>query len=152
MADLTVPATEVKEPVYDLFFSHVPNSTFIFPNGEVAAFVGGRYATDNAAKAAYLQYEIDCGNPHLHRKEGYMQVSKADLAPDAEYRKRVIAEYLAKEAADKADKPEMGSSEQGKLNVADTSSIAAGAADSSSTGATAPAAGGVTVNLGKIGQ
>lgn len=148
MAEITVPTVkEAQVPVYDLFFSHIPNSTFIFPNGEVAAFQGGRYATDNPAKAAYLQYEIDAGNPYLYRKEGSMQVSKEDLAPDAEYRKRVIAEYLASQEAAKANPPEMGTSEQGKLNVADTLELGQVAADSTGAASSSAAAGAVAVNL-----
>lgn len=131
MSEIIV-STAPPAKVYDVFFNHVPNSTFIFPNGRVAAFTGGRYATADTAEAAYLQYEIDQGNQHIYRKEDCLQLAKEDLAPDAEYRKRVIAEYLAAEAAAKANPPEMGNYDQGKLNVTSTASIAEAAAGSDS--------------------
>ena len=133
MSEIIVPQTvPAAEQVYDVFFCHVPNSTFIFPNGALAVFTGGRYATSDPAKAAYLQYEIDQGNPHIFRKDDCRQLAQSDLAPDAEYRKRVIAEYLAAQEAAKLNPADMGSYEQGNLNVTDTTGIQAGAADSDS--------------------
>jgi len=142
MADLI----ESGKDLYDVFFSHTPNSNFVFPNGELAAFIGGRYVTNDPAKAAYLQYEIDKGHPTIYRKEDCMSLDKADLAPDAEYRKRVIAEYLADQEAQKGK--DMGKYEQGNLNVTDTGSFAEGAADSSSA---ASSAAGSASNTGVTG-
>ena len=140
MSEIIVPQTvPAAEQVYDVFFCHVPNSTFIFPNGALAVFTGGRYATSDPAKAAYLQYEIDQGNSHIFRNPECMQLKQEDLAPDAEYRKRVIAEYLAQQAAAKLNPADMGDYSQGNLNVTDTASVGAAAADSSS-GASAPSA------------
>ena len=133
MSELTVPSAVVDpKDVYDVFFCHTPNSNFVFPNGQLAVFIGGRYATNDPNKAAYLQYEIDQGNPSIYRKPECLQVAKSDLAPDSDYRKRVIAEYLAEQAAAKANPKEMGDYEPGKLMPANTSTIASGAADSSS--------------------
>jgi len=129
MADAAITQTKVPE-VFDVFFSHTPNSNFVFPNGQLAAFVGGRYVTNEPAKAAYLQYEIDQGHPTIYRKPECLTLDKASLAPDAEYRKQVIAQYLAEQSAQTGK--DMGSYEQGNLNVTDTSSLVQGAADSSS--------------------
>ena len=132
------------EQKFCVFFNHIPNSNMIFPDGSIAAFTGGRFATDNPDKVAFLQSEIKNGNPHLYIKEDFLVVSADQLAPDAELRARYFAEFQAQQEAIAKGDTTYGSSEQGKLNVADTSVIAAGAADSSS-GATP----GITLSVGK---
>lgn len=120
---------------YFVFYSRVINGTVIFPDGTAAGFVNGRYTTQDETKAQVLRDAIDAGHPHLYIDADKPVLTEAELDPMAEYKARVIAEYEAsKIAGDKnSDK---GSSSQGRLNVADTGSIGAAAADSTS-GATA---------------
>ena len=140
---------------YEIFFHHIPNATFIFPNGRIAAFTGGRYATTDQAEAAYLQYEIDQGNQHIFRKEDCLTLAEEDLAPDAEYRKRVIAEYLEQQEALRRSKADLGSYIPPKVDVADTTVIAEAAAGSDSPAAAiAPgtSGGAVAIDLSGIGK
>ena len=127
---------------YYVFFSRIPNSTYIFPDGVQAAFVNGRYTTKDAGRAAHLQGIVEEGNPHIYIDPEKTTLTEAELDPMAEYDARVIAKYLAAQASQTSN--DMGSSEQGRLNVADTSNIAA-AASGSDSGATP----GIKVSLGK---
>ena len=40
-----------EEKIYKVFYCRIPNSNFIFPDGSIAAFTGGRYVTDDPDKA-----------------------------------------------------------------------------------------------------
>ena len=139
-------ATADTNDLYYVFFSHIPNSTVIYPDGTVAAFIGGRYTTKDKYKASILQDAIAAGHPHIYVDTAKLQLTEAELDPMAEYKARVIAEYEAsKIAGDKnSDK---GSSTQGRLNVADTNSVGEAAADSTSGAAASTPA--VKISLGK---
>jgi len=132
-----------EEVKYFVFYNRIPNSTFIFPDGTQAAFTNGRYATPDADKAIYLNEVVKQGNPHIYLNEDKLVLTETELDPMAEYKARIIAEYLASQGAGNPEK-DMGTSIQGKLNVADTSNIGAAAADSTS-GVTP----GVVVSIGK---
>ncbi len=45
-----------------VFRSPIDSNNYIFKDGSRAAFVAGRYATDDSKKAAELQAEIEAGN------------------------------------------------------------------------------------------
>ena len=130
-----------EEKKYYVFFSHIPHSTFIFSDGSVAVFANGRYATDNELKAAALNSEVAAGNTNIYIKPDQVVVTESDLAPDAEYRKRIIAEFLVEEATKAALKEpdrDMGQSAQEPLKPAGSNELGAGAADSSSGATLAP--------------
>lgn len=122
---------ETAEAEYFVFYSRIPNSTVIFPDGTSAGFVNGRYTTQDEEKAAILRQAIEGGNNSLYLDAEKPKLTEAELDPMAEYKARVIAEYLEKQA--NAASNDRGTSTQGRLNVADTSSIGEAAADSSST-------------------
>lgn len=140
MASLTVPSKVVaaavtavasEEPSYYVFYSRIPNSTIIFPDGTSAGFVGGRYTTKDAYKASLLQDAIAAGNQSLYIDVDKPMLTEAELDPMAEYNARIIAEYLASQisANKESDK---GNSTQGRLNITDTKSVGAAAASSDS--------------------
>lgn len=137
--------TQASEQKFFAFYSRVPNSTFIFPNGVSAVFTGGRFTTQDETQANHLYWEIKQGNQHIFINEQKLTLVESELDPMAELKARIIAEYLAKEGL----KTTESTSEQGKLNVADTASIGAAAADSSSEGSAATVVPGVKLSLSK---
>ena len=115
---------------YHAFFSRIPNSTFIFPDGTTAAFISGRYTTDNEDRANTLKTEIAAGNPYIFQDAGKLKLTATELDPMAELKARIIAEYEMKKASETDN--DRGASIAGKLNIADTGTIASAAAGSSS--------------------
>ena len=126
---------------YHVFYCTIPNSTFIFTDGTLAPFTGGRYVTDDEEKAYQLNKEIAAGNNHFYVNKEKLKVTEEELDPMAEYKAKVIEDFLAKQA-----KPiDAGNYVQGPLNVSDSASLGAGAAQSDS----APAKSGVHVSIPK---
>ena len=121
---------------YYLFFNRVLNSTVIYADGMQAQFVGGQYATDSEERAAELLSAIKSGNPHLYIDPNKYEVTAEHLDPMAEYKQRVIAEYLAKQTAQVAD----STSAQSALKPAGSDVLSAGAVDSDSGSAAQQAA------------
>jgi hypothetical protein len=137
------------EKKFYVFYNRVPNSSYIFPDGTIAAFTGGRYATDDEAKAQHLTAVAQQGNPHIFVDPAKMQLTESELDPMAELKAR-IREQVIQELATKKDN-DMGSSTSGKLNIADSNTIgeAAAGSDSGAAGmpASTPAVGAVKISL-----
>ena len=113
---------------YYVFYCTIPNSTFIFTDGTLAPFTGGRYTTDDEEKAYQLNKEIAAGNNHFYVNKDKLKVTEEELDPMAEYKAKVIADFLAKQT-----KPiDAGNYAQGPLNVSDSASLGAAAAQSDS--------------------
>lgn len=126
---MNTTAASAKE--YYVFYCTIPNSTFIFTDGSLAPFTGGRYATDDEEKAYQLNKEIAAGNNHFYVNKDKLKVTEEELDPMAEYKAKVIADFLAKQA-----KPiDAGNYVQGPLNVSDTASFGEAAAQSDSVSA-----------------
>lgn len=126
---------------YYVFYCTIPNSTFIFTDGTLAPFTGGRYVTNDEEKAYQLNKEITAGNNHFYVNKDKLKVTEEELDPMAEYKAKVIADFLAKQA-----KPiDAGNYVQGHLNVSDSASLGVAAAQSDS----APTKSGVHVSIPK---
>ena len=123
-------AKQEEEKKYYVFYSRIPNSTVYFPDGSVATFPGGKFATDDEGKAAFLLQEIKRGNMYLHIDPLKFEVTAAELDPQAEYEARIIAKYLESQKA--KENADVGSSEQGKLNTVTTANVGAAAVGSAS--------------------
>ncbi len=120
----TATATPVAEK--RLYKSTIKFNNIIFPNGHVAHFKGGMFATDVPAQVEYLDAQI--------AQNGFGGVVYID--PDARtitaeqenpmlaLRKKMFAEFEAERAAHLNPANDMGSSEQGRLNPASTTDIA----------------------------
>ena len=120
-----------EEAKYYVFYHRVPNATVIFPDGAIATFPGGKFATKEEDRAAFLLGEIKKGNIHIFIDEQKFEVTEKDLDPLAELKARIIAEYEAEKAA--SGQADAGTSEQGKLKTV-TSQTVGGAAVNSSSG------------------
>lgn len=104
---------------YFVFYNHIPNSTFIFPDGQLAQFTNGRYVTQDPVRASLLTSEVQRGNQSIYVDPTKLTATEEELDPMAEYKARVIAEYLAKQGGE----VEASASDSGKLNVTDTASV-----------------------------
>ena len=117
------PAATKEDKTLHLFISRIPNSTFVFPDGTIAVFKAGQYATDVEAKIQWLNHEISEGHPFIYVDPEKVTVLQSDLDPEQALRKRIIAEYLAEQQAIAKGDKDMGTSEQGKLNVAGSNAV-----------------------------
>lgn len=77
-----------------LFFCTIKSCRFVFPDGSEAAFIDGRYATSDPDKAAYLDYEISKGHPHIHRDLNNLECDAKMLDPMEELRAKIIKEAI----------------------------------------------------------
>ena len=133
------------EQTLNVFYHRIPNATFIFGDGSVAAFIGGRFTTVDPGKTAALDNEILAGNPHIYRDENQLTMTESELDPMYELRKKIIADYEAQKAVQDAGTADMGTSTQGPLNVTDSSDIK----DAAANGTVAPAALSGLASVGK---
>lgn len=120
-----------EEKLYSVFYCRIPNSNFIFADGSVANFTGGRYVTDDPDKAAFLKREVTLGNPHIYIDAEKTVVTAKELDPMAELKARIIAEYEASKIKEDKNR-DLGTSNQGKLNIADTKTVGEAAGESNS--------------------
>ena len=130
LLDSVLKTEEDPNKVFYVFFNRIPNASVIYPDGSSAVFLGGKYVTDDEAKAGFLLQEIKKGNMYLHIDEAKFEQTAAELDPIAEMKARIIAEYEAKKAADGT--ADMGTSEQGKLRTVNTGTVGGAAVNSSS--------------------
>lgn len=79
----------------NLFYSVKPSMNYVFKDGSMAHFVGGRYFTKDEAKTKELDAEIAAMNPFLFRKQEELQVEQEMLDPVAKLRATLRAELLA---------------------------------------------------------
>lgn len=85
--------------IVNLFFCHIPSSRYVFPDGTEAAFIAGRYATDDEDKIAHLNYEISKGHQHIFTDPEKLQCDEAELDPMEALKKKIIEDYVAQQAA-----------------------------------------------------
>jgi hypothetical protein len=79
----------------NVYYSRMSSSRYVFPDGSEAAFIGGRYTTDDKNKIAHLDTEIKKGNPHIFIDPSLVQMEASDLDPMEVIKKRIIAEAIA---------------------------------------------------------
>lgn len=135
-----------------VFRSNIPSVRYIFKNGKSANFLGGKYATDIAHEIQELDYEIALRHPNFSAN---VEEVVDTIEPLEALRARFIAEYKAELATNVAKDNDAGYSDQGKLNVANTTTVSEGAAGSDSSGgqigtaSTAPASASLSIKIGK---
>lgn len=133
-ANMAADSTKVTARV---FRSNISSSRYVFKNGKVAPFIGGKYTTNIKHEVDELDAEIEMKHPHISaNKEEVVNT----IEPLEALKAKFFAEFQAAQAANILKDNDAGISEQGKLNVANSTTVAAGMSGSSST-ATAPALG-----------
>lgn len=116
-------STETK--IFQLFFSSVFSMQVISSKGKAMAFVGGRYWTDDEGEINDLQGLIDAGNQTIYRNENQLTIAEDELDPMNVLRKKIIAEYLAEQAAQIDSSNDRGNTENERLTPQSTQDIAA---------------------------
>lgn len=129
-----------------VFRSNVASLRYVFKAGKVAAFLSGKYTTNIAHEIEELDEEIAMNHPNITaNKEEVVALSE----PMEALRAKFIAEYLETAAKSVVKTNDAGFSEQGKLNVANSTTVSEGMASSDSSGgqtmATAAPAGKVSI-------
>jgi hypothetical protein len=139
------PASPKQQPkMMRVFKSSMGTLFYVLKNGKAAHFVGGKYLTDMEEEIKELESEIRNGHPHIYIDDKEKEID-VHADPLKGIKDLAVKEYLAEQArlsAEALNKGNMGETEQGKLNVANSTSVAAGASGSSSN------AGAVGVNTG----
>lgn len=127
-------ATAIVGKIMHVFFNTIPNCRYTFKDGTDANFLGGKYLTDNEVQIRELSREVANGHPHIYTKADHLTEDTTIVDPMVAIREKVRAELLAEMAASTDKTTDRGSYEvSGKLEgIANTDTIAAGAADSSS--------------------
>lgn len=118
------------ESVLQLFKSRIASMRYVFKNGKTANFILGQYATDVESEITELHAEIKSGNPILHIDKD--EPTKLFVEPIESLRAKIIAEYEAEKARTLNKNNDAGYSVQGRLNVANSSTVSEGAASSDS--------------------
>lgn len=121
---------EVPENTVFVFRSVMPSCQYVFRSGKVAPFINHEYATSMPQEIAELNYEIEMGHPHIKVSPQGATKSTIKVDPLEEVRAKAIAEYIANQAKANDINNDRGTSEQGKLNVSNSTSVAAGMAGS----------------------
>ena len=133
-----------------LYKSNMPSMKYVFTDGREAVFRAGRFSTIEKVQQDELDAEIVKGLPFVYvdKEEATADAGEQNLL--AGLRDKIIAEYLAAQTAATDKSRDMGESDAtGKLNMANSGTVADAAAGSDSVGAETAAVSGsaVKVNL-----
>jgi hypothetical protein len=127
-----IEKVQATEGTVVIFRNTLPNSRFALSNGKECIFLAGKYATSDAKEIEELMTEVETNNPHISINKDEVLVERAMLDPMEALRRSIIAEHEAAQAAMQAAGADYGNSEQGKLNVASSTDVAAASSGSSS--------------------
>lgn len=108
-----------------LFHSTMKSCRYIFKDGTAANFVNGKFVTTMDSQIAELQDAIAKRHPHIFVKTGEETVDYDIADPIAALRKKLFAEFMAEQEAQKLAPPlELPPAVQGALNPTSTTDIA----------------------------
>lgn len=117
------PVEDVK--ILHVFKSTMPNVNVHASNGEALSFQQGRFVTDNEAHIALLNQAVKDRHPHIFIDPLEITVRSDMVTPMQQMRAKIIAEYIAEQAAKENPSRQMGHTEQNlKLNVAGSNQMA----------------------------
>lgn len=115
-----------------IFKSHLASSNFFFKDGSQAAFMLGRFVTDNPRKIAELTEEVESGNPLIYIDSEDLEIDSEALSPMEIIRQEAYNQARADLIASGQISDKTSTSDSGafKNSVANTATIVEGAADS----------------------
>lgn len=114
-----------------VFKSTIPSVNYIFGNGKSAIFVNGVFRTDIEAEIQSLEYEVAQHHPHIYIDEKEREIDSALIDPMNAMKAKIIAEYLANQAAATSMSNDRGTSDQSGARPANTNDVASAAAGGS---------------------
>jgi len=109
-----------------LYKSTIKFNNLIFPNGHVAHFKGGMFATDNPEHIAYLDEQIAANGfaGVIYIDPQARTITAEQENPMIALKKKFFKEFQEQQAAHTDPSNDMGSSNQGVLKPASTTDIA----------------------------
>jgi hypothetical protein len=122
---------------------------YVFKDGKTASFLTDdgitcKYTTNIACEIAELDEEIE--NMHPHITHAAVTPKAAAVEPIEALKARHFEEFKKLMASSTLKTNDAGNSDQGKLNVANSTTVAEGAAGSDAS--SAPAVGGLKISIG----
>ena len=122
MATSTAQAEGAKR----LYKSTIKFNNIIYPNGHVAHFKGGMFATDDPDQIGYLDGQIAKNGfgGVIYIDPNARTITAEQENPLLALRKKFFEEFKQEQAAHLNPANDMGTSDQGKLNPASTTDIA----------------------------
>ena len=118
-----------------LFKCSIPYSNYVFPNGKYAHFIGGRFATDIVSEIEHLENEVQNGHPTISIDENE-RIVEVFADPISALRSQIEAQIRAEMAAATDKGNDLGTSESGKMTMANSSTVGELAAGVGATVAT----------------
>ena len=121
--------------ILNVYHNTLGNCRYTFKGGKDANFLSGMYTTDIATEIEELDLEVASGHPHIYVDPEKLTIDTTYVDPLLEIKRKAIEEYLAAQAVAMDKTTDRGETDQNsKLQgIANTSTIADGAAESSSS-------------------
>lgn len=114
-----------------VFKSSIPSITVILGNGKPCIFVQGVYRTAIQGEIDLFESEIAQGHPHLFIDPNEREIDSTMIDPMNAMRAKIIAEYVASQAAATSMTNDRGTSDQSGAKPANTADVASAAAGGS---------------------
>lgn len=117
--------------LFTVFKSHILSCKYVFTDGTEAAFVNGRYMTDDEDRISELQKEITNKHPLIYVDDKEKTVDSTELDPMSALRAKIRAEELEKIKEELArDMGTTGDSKAKTLGVTTSANVSKAMADS----------------------
>lgn len=120
-------------PKKHLYWSTMPFMNYVFTKGEFAHFRHHRFATDVPEEIEQLNNEVARKHPHIYIKPDQPYLTEEMEDPMKALKKKIIAEFLAQQAAFTDPENDMGNTKQEAIRPQSTTDIAAVAAGGDAT-------------------
>lgn len=116
-----------------VFKSSVPSCTYVFEDGVVAHFIGGKYITNQKKRIDKLNEEVEAGHPHIYIDPNEVTAKEEDPANFTmeALKAKFFAEFQAQQQAQAAN-TDLGTSDTKLTNIANSITNAAVLGGSSS--------------------
>ena len=115
-------AEQTNKVEYQTYRSTLTSHKMVTPGGKVLQVIGNQFVTNNEDDIAFLDAEIKAGFPYLTKGD---VVTSEELDPMVALRKKIIAEYLASEAAELGGQPDASTSDTPTLTPVSSEKVAA---------------------------
>lgn len=121
-----------------VFKSTMPFMSFFLKSGKQLAFIGHKCRVTIQEEIDELMHEVNLKHPHISVSDETEEEVKSPEEALEEVKAKAIADYIAKQAAANNLSNDRGESEQGKLNVANSTTVAQAAANGAASPAGSP--------------
>lgn len=116
-----------------VFKSTFPSINYIFKNGKAAIFQQGVFRTDVEWEIKELEAEVAASHPHIFIDENEREIDSEMVDPMNALRAKIIADYIAQQAAATNPANDMGNSDQSPVKPSNSRDVAVAAAGGDGT-------------------